>query len=218
MSLRLFEEPLEATESPEPVYAPLANRIFFCIWASLVALIPALAAAYSSLQVVYLFRSLTNAEAVRNVNVLGSLHAFNTPLVLGLGIAALLAFVLALLIATDPKRRLASVGLPFSIGIPILAAAPAAFLWFAETTVSDIFSGKLTGTSPSVVAQTVSTLLFCALASGLLVQAATVICAIISLCIPTRSRTDALSLRRAFIWAVTGTLLLVFAVAYFIVV
>ncbi|HET9479685.1 MAG TPA: hypothetical protein VFO72_10085, partial [Pyrinomonadaceae bacterium] len=114
--------------------------------------------------------------------------------------------------------RLASVGWPFSIGVPILVAAPALFLWFAETYTIDLLAGKLPGTPPAVAARTVSTLLFCALGSALLVQPATLICAIISLFIPTRSRTDAFSSGRAFAWAITGTLLFVFAVALFVVV
>lgn len=95
---------------------------------------------------------------------------------------------------------------------------PASFLWFAETATIDVFSGKPTDATIVSTAQTVSLLLFGALVSGLLVQGATVVFSIVSLCIPIESRTDEFSLRRAFVWAVTGMLLLVFAGAYFFLV
>ena len=140
------------------------------------------------------------------------------PLVIALGVSAFLALGFALVLAIEAKRRLASVGLPLSIGVPILAAMPASFLWFAETATIDVFSGKPTDATIASTAQTVSLLLFGALVSGLLVQGATVVFSIVSLCIPIESRTDEFSLRRAFVWAVTGMLLLVFAGAYFFLV
>jgi hypothetical protein len=113
---------------------------------------------------------------------------------------------------------MASVGLPFSIGIPILAATPALLLWYAETTTIDVLSGKHTNTPIPVIAETISRFLFWALASGLIVQPVTLVCAVISLCIPVRLRSDAFSLRRAFVWAMVGVLLLVFAGVYFVLV
>jgi hypothetical protein len=179
--------------------------------------VPAIASNYSALQVLRLFRSFTDAESVRATRILSSLHAFNTPLVIGLGVGALLAFVIALVLATDPKRRLASVGWPLSIAVPVLAVTPGLLLWLAESTTIDVITGKHIGT-PAEVAETISRFLFWSLAAGLIVQGVTVVCAVISLFIPTRSRSDALSVRRAFPWAITGIVLLIFAVAFFFLV
>jgi len=217
MTIKLFEEPSEAVELSQ-AHVSLAERLLFSVWAVLVSGIPALAAAYSALQITNFFRSLKNAEEATNAHVFAHLHTLNTPMVVALGISAFLALGFALVLAIEPKRRLASVGLPFSISVPILAAIPAFFLWFAETTTIDGFSGKLGNTSIASTAQTVSLLLFAALVWGLLVLGAAVVCAIVSLCIPIKKRTDALSLPRAFVWAVTGTLLLVFAGAYFVLI
>jgi hypothetical protein len=190
-------------------------RILCCVWASAVSVIPALTATYSALQITRFFRSLKNAENATASNVLAQLHTINTPMVIALGVAAFLALSFALVVAIEPKLRLASVGLPLSIGVPLLAAVPALLLWVAETTTIDIFSGKPAQTTIASTAQTVSLLLFGAMVSGLLVLGATVLFSIFSLCISIESRTDELSLSRAFVWAVTGTLLLVFAGAYF---
>jgi hypothetical protein len=146
------------------------------------------------------------------------MHIFNRPLVIALGISALLSFVTALVLATNEKLRLAAVGFPFSFVVLIIAALPALFLWFAETTVIDVMTGKITDGSIAETAQRISNLLFSAAGLGLLSQGATFVGAIISLCIPVRKRTDPSSLRRAFMWAVSGILLLVFAGAYFIIV
>lgn len=218
MTIRLFEEPGEADELSQQVRVSIAARLFYLAWASMVAFLPALAATYSAFHVVNLFRSMKDAESASAERILTQLHILNTPLVIALAVSAFLAFGIALVLALEPKRRSASVGLPFSIGVPILAATPGFFLWFAETTVIDLLSGNPTNTPVAVIAQTVSLLLFCALGSALFVQVATFACAIVSLCIPAQSRTDAFSLQRVFIWAVTGTLLLAFAGAYFVLV
>ena len=218
MTIRLFEEPGEAAESPQQADVSIVARLLYAAWASIVAIVPALAATYSALQVTNLFRSMKDAESASADRVLTQLHVFNMPLIVALGVSALLAFGIALVLALEPKRRLASVGLPFSTGVPILAATPGLFLWFAETTIIDVLSGKPTNMPIAVVAENISLLIFFALASGLAVQSATVLCAIISLCIPAQSRTDAFSLHRAFIWLVAGTLLLAFAGAYSILV
>ena len=217
MTITLFDETSEAVELSQ-AHVSIVERLLFCVWAGLVSVIPALAATYSALQITNFFRSLKNAEEATNANVFAHLHTLNTPMVVALGISAFLALGFALVLAIEPKRRLASVGLPFSISVPILAAVPAFFLWFAETTTIDGFSGKLGNTSIASTAQTVSLLLFAALVWGLLVLGAAVVCAIVSLCIPIKKRTDALSLPRAFVWAVTGMLLLVFAGAYFVLI
>ena len=194
------------------------ERLLFCAWAAAVSVIPALAASYSALQITNFFRSLKNAEEATAPNVFAHLHTLNMPMVIALGISALLAFGFALVLAIEPKRRLASVGLPLSISVPILAAMPGLFLWFAETNAIDVLSSKVLNATIASTAQSVSLLLFAAMVWGLLVQGATVVFSIVSLCIPIKSRTDAFSLRRAFVWAVTGTLLLVFAGAYFVLV
>lgn len=139
-------------------------------------------------------------------------------MVIALGVSAFLALGFALVLVIEPRRRLDSVGLPFSISVPILAALPAFLLWFAETTTIDGFSGKVADTTIASTAQTVGLLLFGAMVSGLLVLGAVFVFSIISLCIPIESRTDELSLNRAVVWAVTGTLLLVFAGAYLVIV
>ncbi|HEY3579183.1 MAG TPA: hypothetical protein VGK82_01525 [Pyrinomonadaceae bacterium] len=161
---------------------------------------------------------MKNAEDTTRSNVFAHLHTLNTPMVIALGISAFLALGLALVLAIEPKRRLASVGLPLSISVPILAALPALFLWFAETNTIDVFFSKVLDATIANTAHTVSLLLFAAMVWGLLVQGAAVVFSIVSLCIPIKRRTDAFSLRRAFVWAVTGTLLLVFAGAYFVLV
>ena len=215
MTTRIFEAPDEAVASAQQPKVSFAERILCRVWVSLVSVIPALTAAYTALQITRFFRSLRNAENATASNVLAQLHTLNTPMVIALGISAFLAVGFALVIAIKPKLRLASVGLPLSIGIPLLAAMPALLLWVAETTTIDVFSGKAAHMTIASTAQTVSLLLFAAIVSGLVVLGATVVFAIVSLCIPIQSRTDEFSLRRAFVWAVTGILLLVFAGAYF---
>lgn len=215
MTTRIFEMSDDPVESAQPRQASFVARILCCVWASVVSVIPALAAAYSALQITRFFRSLNNAENATTSSVFAQLHTLNTPMVIALGVAAFLALSFALVVAIEPRLRLASVGFPLSIGVPLLAAAPALLLWVAETTTIDVFSGKPAQTTIASTAQTVSLLLFGAMASGLLVLGATVLFSIFSLCISIESRTDELSLSRAFVWAVTGTLLLVFAGAYF---
>ena len=218
MSLRIFEEPVEVAESPQPEDVSFWARIAFCAGAALVAVIPGVVTTYAALGITNLFRNLTNAESAGAATVLDSIHVFNRPLVIALGISALLSFVTALVLATSEKLRLAAVGLPFSIVVLIIAAMPALFLWIAETTIIDVMTGKLTSGPIADVAQRISNLLFSAAGLGLISQGATFVGAIISLCIPVRKRTDPSSLRRAFMWAVSGILLLVFAGAYFVIV
>lgn len=218
MSLRIFDEPAQTAEAPAQVVPSFATRILFCTWAALVAVIPAITTAYSGMAITSVFRRMTNPEYAKTAVVMDALHRFNRPVVLALGIAALLAFAMALVVVTNDKGRLNSVGMPFSIAVPIIAGLPAVFLWFAETTTIDLLTGKLTNPHVPTIAQTISNLLFCAIAAGLLAQAVTLVCAIVSLFIPITKRTDPLSLRRAFTWAVSGTLLLVFAIAYFVIV
>jgi hypothetical protein len=218
VSLRIFEDPVEVAESLQPADVSFWARIAFCGMAALVTVIPGFVTTYAALGIANLFRNMTNAETSGSAYVLDNIHVFNRPLVFALGISALLSFVTALVLATNEKLRLAAVGFPFSIGVPIIAAMPAVFLWFAETTIIDVMTGKITDGPVNVVAQRIANLLFSAAGLGLLSQGATFICAVISLCIPVSKRTDPTSLRRAFTWAVSGILLLVFAGAYFIIV
>ena len=218
MTIKLFDEPLEATEAAAPLDVSIASRILFAGFASLVAIIPALTAAFTAFRVTRFYASMTSAEHTGRAYVTSSLDLFNTPMVVALGIAALLAFIIALVLAVEPKRQLASVGVPFSIGIPLVASIPALLLWSVETTTLDLLSGKLIGGSVEEVAQRISLLLMAAMVWGLLAVGVTFACSVVSLCIPVSKRTDPLSLRRAFVWAVTGVLLLVFAGAYFVVV
>lgn len=218
MSLRIFEDRVEVAESPQPEDVSFWARIAFCAGAALVAVIPGFVTTYSALGITNLFRNMTNAENAGAASVLDNIHVFNRPLVIALGISALLSFVTALILATNEKLRLAAVGLPFSIVVLVIAAMPALFLWIAETTIIDVMTGKITDGPIAVVAQRISNLLFSAAGLGLISQGATFVGAIISLCIPVKKRTDPSSLRRAFIWAVSGILLLVFAAAYFVIV
>lgn len=218
MSLRIFEDPIEVAASPKPDDVSFWTRIIFCAGASLVAVIPCLVTTYAAMGITNLFRSLTSAEDATGASVLNNIHVFNRPLVIALAISALLSFVTALVLATNEKLRMAAVGFPFSIGVPIIAATPALFLWFAETTIIDVMTGKIIDAPVSDVAQNISNLLFAASGLGLLAQGAVFICSVISLCIPVRKRNDPSSLGRAFTWAVSGIVLLVFAGAYFVLI
>ncbi len=218
MSLRIFEDPVEVAESPQAADVSFWARLAFCGVAGLVTVIPGFVTTYTALGITNLFRNMVNAETSGSAFVLDNIHVFNRPLVIALGISALLSFVTALVLATNEKLRLAAVGLPLAIGVPIIAAMPAVFLWFAETIIIDVMTGKITDGPVAEVAQRISNLLFSAAGLGLLSQGATFICAVISLCIPVTKRTDPTSLRRAFTWAVCGILLLVFAGAYFVIV
>jgi hypothetical protein len=217
LSLRLFEEPVETPEAQQ-LDAPILSRIISCGLASLVAVVPALAAALTAWRVTNFYASMTNPEHTARPVVTATLHHLNTPLVVALGVSALLAFVIALVLAVDPKSRMAGVGLPFSIGIPLIPAVPALLLWTVETTTLDILTGRITGGSVDEMAQKISLLLLGAMIFGVVAVGITGVCAVISLVLPVRRRTDALSLRRPFVWAVTGVLMLVFAGAYFVVV
>ena len=215
MSLRIFEDAPEATETSEPLDVSFWSRILFTAWAAIVAVVPAFTTGYCGLAITNVFRGMTTAENASSSVVLDSMHSFNRPVVITLAISALLSFGMALVLAINPRARLAGVGLPFSIAIPIIAALPALVLWFGETTTIDVLTGKLTHPTVDETAQTISSLFFSAIALGLLAQGVTLVCAIVSLLMPLRKRDDPLSLRRPFVWAVSGTLLLVFAGAFF---
>ncbi len=217
MTLKLFEEPVE-TAATTQLDVSIATRIISAALASLVAVLPAVLAAFSAYRVWALFASIRNAETAGMAYISMGLHSINTLLVVALGISAFLAFVIALAAAVDPKFRLASVGLPLSIAIPFLAVLPGAFLWSVETTTLNILSGQHIVGSVDETAENLIMMLWATMACGALVVGITGICSVVSLILPVRRRADPLSLRRAFVWAVTGVLMLVVAGAYFIVV
>ena len=218
MTLRIFEVPGEAAQPAEPAKVSIAARILFCFWASVVAMLPAIGAAYAAWLVVNVFRGITNAETAGMVYITSGLHVSNIPLIIVLIVSGFLAFGMALVLAISPKRRMAAVGLPFSIAIPILAATPGFFLWTAESRVIDLLSGKLgNNVSVSGFAQTITSLLILTLALGLLIQGLTVVFALVSLLIPVRSRSEPDSAPRVFVWLVSGVLLLTFAGLFFVI-
>jgi|GEM_PF-4717974 len=212
---RLFEEPIEAVETSEQAQVPISTRLLYCIGASLVAIIPSVATTYSGLQMARFFRTLTDAESARATKILANLSVFNMPLIFALGVSALLAFGIAIALTTDSQRRQASVGLPFSIGVPIIGATPAVLLWWVETTMLDVLGGKHINTPPTVVAETISNLLFWAIATSMIAPVMIFVCAVVSLCIPARLRMNTFSLPHAFVWGAVGMLLLLLAGVYF---
>lgn len=217
MSLRIFDEP-HATESVEQPDVSIVSRIVFGFWAVLVALPPSVAAAFAALQVTNLFRNLKNAETSGQEAIFSTFHDANLGLIAALVISALLAFGMALALTLDPKRRLAGVGLPLSIGVPILALTPGLFLWTAESRVIDLLTGKFNNVSVPNFAETIASLLFLALVLGLIFQAVIIGSTIVSIFIPLRRRSDPLSAPRAFIWLISGVLLLMFAGLLFVLV
>jgi hypothetical protein len=160
---------------------------------------------------------MKDAESVPNAAAMASrLSSFNLPIIIGLAICAVLALGFALVLATNPRLRLASVGLPCTIAILFMAAWPALLLWNVETRVLDVY--KMTRRDDmTATAQTIAFLLFCAFLFGLLTQAASVIAPLTSLLIKPQSRSDPLAPRRAMVWLFGATLLLVFSGAYVII-
>jgi hypothetical protein len=207
----MLEEPREATESIEQAKVSIAIRLLFSFWAVLVVVLPGFAASLGALRVTSVFTNLVNAEEAGSTAIQTGLHLSNKPLIVAFVVSAILAFGMAVALATSQKRRLAGVGLPLSIAIPILAVTPGAFLWFAEKNIVDLLAGMVTDVSIADFVIRVTTSRFLALGSGLLVQGVVVLCAVISLIRSPQARTDPLSLPRVFIWLVSGVLLLMFA-------
>jgi hypothetical protein len=125
---------------------------------------------------------------------------------------------MALALTVNPKRRLAGVGLPLSIAVLILAVTPGIFVWATESKVLDVLAGKLPDDSVGAFAETIGSLIYVAVSLGILCLVVTFGCAIVSLLIPVKSRTDPLSAPRAFVWLITGVLLLLFAGLFFLLV
>jgi hypothetical protein len=212
----MFEEAHATGESPGQVQVPISARIVFCLWAMLVAMLPAATAAYSAFRVINSFRNMTNAEEAGSEWVLRHLHGANIPLVIALAISSLLAFGLGIALAINQKRRLAGVGLPLSMAIPALAVTPALFLWSAESKIIGVLSGDIMNFSATDYALTIPSLLLLAIASGLVVQGLAFVCAVVSLFISPERRADAVSGPRVFIWFVSGVLIALCAVLVFI--
>ncbi|HET8782013.1 MAG TPA: hypothetical protein VFM63_06325 [Pyrinomonadaceae bacterium] len=214
----MFEEPRASAESPEQAPVAIGARIFFCLWAMSVAMLPAIVAAYSSFRVINSFRTLSTAEESGSEWLQNNLHAANTPLWIAFGISALLAFAMALVLTIKPQRRLAGVGLPLSLGLPFLALTPAVLLGVAESKIREILSGSFETFSAMDYALTIPWLLMLAIASAVLVLSLTFLCGVISLFLPPQRRADALSGPRVFIWFVSGVLLLMGAAAFFMLI
>src|SRR5687768_5972979 len=137
MVLRILAEPIE--EPIEPARVPIALRLFGCTVACLLALIPALAAGYSASRLTSFLSGMKSVESVPSaVMIVSTIRSFNEPLIIGLAVSALLALAFGLVLAINPKFRLASVGVPCSIATLFMAAGPALFLWSAETRVLDV--------------------------------------------------------------------------------
>ena len=217
MVLRILEEPVD--EPIEPAHAPIAVRLFGCAAASLIAFLPALTTVYSASRLTSFLRGMTSVESVPSPGmIVSSLHNFNEPLVIGLAVSSLLALAFGLVLTINPQFRLASVGVPCSIGTLFMAAGPALFLWSAEVRFMDVVVyNEITNRADiAASAQTVSLLLFCALLAGVLTVPASIVTPLASLMVSAQSRWEGLSPYRAMIWFIGGVLLLSFAGVYLI--
>ena len=218
MVLRIFEDPID--EVIEPARAPIAVRLFGCAVACLIALIPALTAGYSASRLTSFFRGMKSVESVPSaVMIVSTIRSFNEPLIIGLAVSALLALAFGLVLAINPQLRLASVGVPCSIGTLFMAAGPALFLWSAETRVLDVVVYNQIDNQAGVAAtaSTISLLIFCALLTGVLVVPASIVAPLVSLLVSAQSRSEGLSPHRAMIWFIGGVLLLSLAGVYLII-
>ncbi|HKN83090.1 MAG TPA: hypothetical protein VJW17_06635 [Pyrinomonadaceae bacterium] len=218
MVLRIFEEPTD--EPTQPVDVSIAVRLAGCAVAWLVAFMPAITAGSSTLQLVRFFRSITPETASSKTAIMSALSNLNVPVIIGLCVSALLAFAFAITLAMKPRFRLASVGLPCSVGVLMMAAAPALLLWTAETDIVDVLNLTTRSSSAEVAstAKTVSELMFAALGLSILTIPASFIAPLVTLLVSPQSRTEPFSQRRVMVWLCGAVLLLVLAGAYLIVV
>lgn len=217
MVLRILAEPID--EPVRPAHAPIALRLFGCAAACLIALIPALTAGYSASRLTSFLRGMKDVESVPSaVMIVSTIRSFNEPLIIGLAVSALLALAFGLVLAINPQFRLASVGVPCSIGTLFMAAGPALFLWSAETRVLDVVVYHKLNNDADIAATagTVSLLIFCALLAGVLTVPTSIVAPLVSLLVSVQSRSDGLSPHRAMIWFIGGVLLLSFAGVYLI--
>ena len=218
MVLRIFEEPTD--EPTQPVDVSIAVRLAGCAVAWLVAFMPAITAGSSTLQLVRFFRSITPETASSKTAIMSALSNLNVPVIIGLCVSALLAFAFAITLAMKPRFRLASVGLPCTVGALIMAAAPALLLWIAETDIVDVLNLTTRSSSAEVASteKTVSELMFAALGLSILTIPASFIAPLVTLLVSPQSRTEPFSQRRVMGWLCGAVLLLVLAGAYLIVV
>jgi hypothetical protein len=214
MVLKILEESID--EPIEPAHAPIAIRLFGCAVACLVALIPALATGYSASRLTSFLRGMKNAESVPSaMMIVSNIRSFNEPLIIGLAVSALFALAFGVLLAVNPQFRLASVGVPCSIGTLFMAAGPALFLWGAEARVMDMVYNKISNQADvAETASTVSLLIFGAMLTSVLTVPASIVTPLVSLLVSMQSRWQGLSPHRAMIWFIGGVLLLSFAGVY----
>lgn len=216
MILKLLEEPTD--EPAQLTGVPIGVRLAGCAVAWLVAFIPALTAMISANLLTRFLRSMKDPESIPSAAVVVSqIGMLNQPLVIGLGVAALLAFGFAIVLAINPRLRLASVGFPCSIATLIIAAGPALLLWTTETHILDALAIKI-GSQADVAttASTIALLMFCALLAGILAIPASFVVPLVSLLRSPQLRSDALSPHRATIWLFGSVLLLAFSGVYLI--
>jgi len=217
MVLRILDDPIN--EPSEPVDVSIAVRLAGCAVAWLVAFMPAITAGSSTYRLVKFFRSMTPETASSKAAIMSVLSNLNVPLIIGLCVSALFAFAFAIALAIKPRFRLASVGLPCSVGVLIMAAAPALFLWTAETHIADVLNLTTRSSSAEVAstAQTISQLMFAALGFSILTVPASFIAPLVSLLVSPQSRGEPFSQRRVMVWLCGAVLLLVLAGAYLII-
>jgi len=212
--LKLFEEPTD--EPSQLAGVPIGVRFAGCAVAWLVAFIPAFTAMISAYLLTRFLRSMNNPQSIpSSAMIVSQIGMFNQPLVIGLGVAALLSFVFAMALTINPRLRLASVGFPCSIAILIIAAGPAVLLWCAETHILDALDIKV-GSQADVetTASTIALLMFCALLAGILATPASFVVPLVSLLRSPQLRSDALSPHRVMIWLFGSVLLLAFSGIY----
>ena len=202
-----------------PSNVRIGIRIVGCLVASAVAVIPSVTAAYCAYQIRNFFSNLMpeqlSEEPLTVSSLIVAFGAINKPLVIALCFAALLAIAFAIFIAINPKRRLISVGMPFSFGAPLIGCATAFSLWLAEANILTVLESAYTGTEIGSKLATISMLIVGTYTMALVAVGASFMGSIVSLLRSPQSRGLPLSATRATIWIMGGVLLLVCAGAFF---
>lgn len=206
-------------EDELPSNVPLLARIIGCLVASAVAVIPSVTAAYCANQIGNFFTNLTQEQLIEEPltvsRAIVTFSAMNEPLVIALCLAAFLAIGFAVFIAISPKRRLMSVGMPLSLGTPLLGCAAALFLWRAEAITLNVLAGEYSATEIGPAALNANMLILATYIVAVLALSASLMCSVISLLRSPLSRGEPLSAMRATIWIMGGIFLLVCAGAFF---
>jgi len=217
MVLRILEEPID--EPIQPVDLSIGVRLAGCAVAWFVAFMAAFTTTNSGYHLVKFLRSMTPETANSKTAILSGMSNLNVPLIIGLCVSATVAFGFAMAMVINPRVRLASVGLPCSIAIVVMAGAPALLLWIAETYILDVLNITVRGREAEVAstAQTVSELIFAGWGLSILSVPASFVAPFVSLLISPQSRSDPLSQRRLMVWLCGAVLLLALAGAYLIV-